>query len=161
MAFAVRSLSPVIITTRMPIFCSSRDGLRAVFLDDVRHGDHAEQLAVTAEQAAAFCPASASFSACPCDLRRDACTGPADEAYVAAAEGFDRRAAPSGRCRAAPGNRPHLPRCTFCSCACSKIAFASGCSLLRFQRTAPASQQFVSADAVRREHIRHASARRS
>ena len=44
--FAVRALSPVSITTRTPMFAQLADGLRAVRLDDVRHGDDAEQLSV-------------------------------------------------------------------------------------------------------------------
>jgi hypothetical protein len=50
----VRSLSPVIITTRMPMPRSSSYGLGAVGLGLVRHGDKSQRFAVPAEKQRRF-----------------------------------------------------------------------------------------------------------
>ena len=66
MAAAVRALSPVSMTTRMPMPRSWRMASGLLRLDGVRHGDEAEEPAVLRETAAASClPARARLPALP------------------------------------------------------------------------------------------------
>ena len=57
MAWAVRSLSPVSMTTSMPISRQAGHRPGAVRLDGVGHGDHAQQGPVPWQRAGASCPA--------------------------------------------------------------------------------------------------------
>ena len=54
MAFAVRSLSPVSMTTRIPHVLQLAHGLRAVFLDYVGDGDYAKQSVACGEEERRF-----------------------------------------------------------------------------------------------------------
>ena len=85
------------------MFRSSRDGLRAVFLDNVRHGDHARAACRSWRRTAAFCPLPQALRPA---LQSLAARRPfvGNEGEIAAAERLRRSASRSGRCRAARGN---------------------------------------------------------
>ena len=130
-------------------------GLRAVWLDDVRHGDHAEQTSASAEEQRRLALPAASLSACArIGIGHLRCA--LDEGEVAAAERARRLPRrPAGRCRAWPESP---------STSCSRdvpllraLQVSPARADARFAARAhrPARSSSSSANALRRENVRH------